>query len=340
VRLYTNVGIAGWGWSDSKEEDGQRLIGKKLHGVFDPETGTTNDFLMFDFPLWDLSGRVLGKSVHDMLGDNGPNPVPVYDGSIYIDEIDPEAGRDDGLKPMLDAVRMGLDAGFSAFKVKVGRGFRWMEKEAGLRRDVEVIHAIRKLIGNEMKILIDANNGYTPHEACEVMRRAGDCDIYWFEEPFPEDRDECVAFKEFIKDGGWKTLVADGEGSEERDAQFTDVVRAGGIDVVQFDLRRYRLTKWMRYMPTIAQTKTLTAPHNWGSHLSGFYIPQFACGCGHFGMGETDIMSMPAVIADGYELVGGMRAVPDRPGFGLGLDLAYFSEAQRSEEAWMVSGEG
>ena len=99
---------------------------------------------------------------------------------------------------MLDAVGMGKDSGYKAFKIKVGRGFKWMESEAGLRRDIDVIRAIRDLIGNDMKILIDANNGYTPEEAREVMRQAGDCDIYWFEEPFGEDKDECKSFKEFI----------------------------------------------------------------------------------------------------------------------------------------------
>ena len=90
--------------------------------------------------------------------------------------------------------------------------------------------------------------------------------------------------------------------------------------MVQFDMKNYTLTRWLRYMPTIAEMGVLTAPHNWSSHLSGFYIQQFARGTGHFARGETDPMSMPSVIADGYELVDGMVLVPDTPGFGLELD--------------------
>ena len=337
VRLYTDAGVSGWGWSPAAAEDADRLVGKRLDEVFSPETGTRDEYLAFDFPLWDLAGQVLAQPVHSMLGDAGAGPVAVYDGSIYIDELDPETGGDEGVEPMLYAVNVGLDVGFNAFKVKVGRGLQWMKPEAGLKRDIEVIHAIRDLIGPHIKLLIDANNGYTPEEARRIMREAGECDIFWFEEPFPESIEDCVAFKEFMREGGWSTLLADGETrSTGYDEEFEKIVRAGGIDVVQFDLRRYTLTRWLRYMQVIDETDTLAAPHNWGSHLSGFYIPQFARGFQRFAMGETDDMAMPGVQAEGYDLKEGMRSVPDTPGFGLELKELYFTRAQRVEGAWVV----
>ena len=337
VQLHTDAGVAGWAWSRATEEDANRLVGKNLSDVFDPQRGTKDEFLAFDFPLWDLAGRLLEKPVYELLGSKGENPVPVYDGSIYIDELDPETGADEGIDPMLYAVNVGLDAGFLAFKIKVGRGYKWMEREAGLKRDIEVIHAIRELIGSHLGIMIDANNGYTPEEARQVMRDAGECNIHWFEEPFPETVEDCVAFKEFLREGGWDTLIADGETrSAEYDAEFEEIVRAGGIDVVQFDLRRYTLTRWLEYMQVIEETETLAAPHNWGSHLSGFYIPQFARGVGRFAMGETDTMTLDGVSIDGYSIVEGSRDVPDSPGFGLELERFTMLLAQRREGAWMV----
>lgn len=336
VKLHTDGGILGWGRSAAAEEDAAKLIGRELCEVFDPATGTSNATLKFDMPLWDLAGRVLGQPFHEMLGDEGSNPVPVYDGSIYIEELDPKAGRDDGLEPMLLAVRMGLDVGFRAFKVKVGRGFQWMERRAGLKRDIEVIHGIRDLVGPEIKLMIDANNGYTPEEAREVMSLAGECDIYWFEEPFPEDVAESVAFRRFMRDGGWETLLADGEGHHGYSASFTEVLRAGGVDVVQFDFRSYSLSGFVQYLPEIHRAGAMAAPHNWASHLLGFYISQFGRGCQHFAMAETDFMTMPAVMADGYELVDGMMTVPDTPGFGLELDPVAFAAAQREDGAWTV----
>src|SRR5690606_40874617 len=37
---------------------------------------------------------------------------------------------------------------------------RWMDKEAGFRRDVEVVRAIRKRVGRDVKLMVDANNGF------------------------------------------------------------------------------------------------------------------------------------------------------------------------------------
>ena len=301
VCLHTGEGVIGWGWSVATPELAQELVGKPLCAVFDPESGTVGTFLPLDLPLWDLAGRVLGLPVHTMLGDRGVNPAPIYDGSIYFDDLDVDSRDDIGVERLLDGVRMGLEKGFRAFKVKVGRGFRWMEKQAGFDRDIEVLYAIRALVGPDVRILIDANNGYTPAEARELMHRAGDCAIYWFEEPFPEDAVESTAFREFMGQGGWSTLLADGEGTHpDTEAPFTKVLRAGGVDVVQFDFRGYPFTEWVAYMDTIAETGTLAAPHNWHSFLLNYYVVQFGRGCPHFSMGETDTISMPAVSTEGY----------------------------------------
>lgn len=336
VRLYTDAGLSGWGWSRATLEEARTLVGRTLDDAFSLPEGTRDPYLSFDLPLWDLAGQALGQPVFRLLGGADAHPVPAYDGSIYIDDIDPDTGEDRGLAPILEAVTMGLEHGFRAFKVKVGRGYRWMAPESGLARDVEVLHAVRSSIGPDAMLMIDGNNGYSPETAREVMRLAGDADIHWFEEPFPESRDECVGFCQHLREAGWRTMVADGEGSEKGDEAFTAIVRAGGIDVVQFDMRFYGMTRWQRYLATIEETATLAAPHNWGSHLSTFYIAQFALACPRFAMAEVDRQTMPAVDAGGYGWVDGALTVPEAPGFGLGIDESTWQGLLRAEGAWAV----
>jgi len=338
VRLHTDAGVTGWGWSRAKKNATatRHLLGQRLADVFDPATGTRGPFLSLDFPLWDLAGRVLKRPVWALLGGEGPHPVPAYDGSIYFDDLDPETGKDRGLGPVLEAVAKGLERGFTAFKVKIGRGHKWMDREAGDARDVEVLRAIRGRIGKECRLLVDANNGYSPEGARALMERTRDLDLYWFEEPFPEQKEACVALRRFLLDGRFPALLADGEGSSRNVKAFTEIVRAGGIDVVQFDLRGYTLTRWRAYVPVLVDTRTRSAPHNWGSHLSGFYIAQFARGCGHFDCGEVDWMRMPAVRSEGYRLAGGVMSVPDAAGFGLDLDEERFARLVK-ETGWAVS---
>jgi len=340
VRLHTDTGATGWGWSWAKKDAAptRNLLGQRVADVFDPATGTRGPFLALDFPLWDLAGRLLGRPVHAMLGDAGPGPVPVYDGSIYFDDLDPETGKDRGIGPVMEAVAMGLEHGFRAFKVKIGRGHKWMDAKEGVARDVKVLEAVRGRVGSEVRVFVDANNGYTPDGARDLMGRVRDLDLYWFEEPFPEAKDACVAFRGFLREGKYGTLLADGEGSDQHVDAFTEIVRAGGIDVVQFDLRGFTLTRWRAYVPVLEETGTVSAPHNWGSHLSGFYIAQFARGCGRFALGEIDTMTMPEVLSTGYRLADGMMTVPDAPGFGLDLDEERFAR-RVTEAGWTLAAE-
>lgn len=48
-----------------------------------------------------------------------------------------------------------------SFKLKIGRGYRWMERREGLRRDIEVTRRVREEFPDCL-ILVDANDGYTP----------------------------------------------------------------------------------------------------------------------------------------------------------------------------------
>ena len=89
--------------------------------------------------------------------------------------------------------------------------------------------------------------------------------------------------------------------------------------------------------PQLAEeTATLAAPHNWGSHLSRFYIAQFALACPRFAMVEVDRQTMPGVDDGGYGWVDGAITVPEAPGFGLSLDEDVWQALLREEGAWAL----
>ena len=63
-----------------------------------------------------------------------------------------------------------------------------MKVGLGIARDIKYISAIRKAIGPDMKLMIDANHAYSYREAVELARKVEKYDISWFEEPVsPED---------------------------------------------------------------------------------------------------------------------------------------------------------
>ena len=97
-----------------------------------------------------------------------------------------------------EEVKTGHDYGYKNFKIKIGRGARWMPVTEGTDRDVLVIHSVREAAGEDAKILVDANNGTTLNIAKDILERCRDVGIYWFEEPFPEDGAFNEDFKQFI----------------------------------------------------------------------------------------------------------------------------------------------
>src|SRR5207237_9980765 len=93
-----------------------------------------------DHALYDLVGKALGVPAWKLLGGRGPEWVPVYDGGIYFNDLLPEY-QHRGVARLLEEVEDSLKTGHRAFKGKVGRGFKWMDRGAGLRRAVGVLAA-------------------------------------------------------------------------------------------------------------------------------------------------------------------------------------------------------
>jgi L-alanine-DL-glutamate epimerase-like enolase superfamily enzyme len=296
------------------------LAGKRVDAVFDTAAGTAAGYDLFDLPLWDLAGRLAGVPVHALLGGRGDRLAPVYDGSIYMEDLDPDRGTDRGLGPLEEAVQMGLAAGFEAFKMKIGRGAKWMERKAGFRRDVEAITRVREIIGPDRRLLVDGNNGFTPKEAAELVKAARSCSLYWFEEPFPEEIAASRAFREVLNADHPAILLADGEGTRPWQPEIRAILRARAIDVVQFDLRPCPITAWLTILPLLGEAGVLAAPHNWASHLLNYCIPHFGRALTNFCMGETDMSVVPEVDSTLYRMSRGKLEIPDAPGFGLELD--------------------
>ena len=95
--------------------------------------------------LWDLVARMRDKPVCELLGAvpaSGARKVPVYDGSIYFADLLPQYANawEDRFKREID---MGLELGHRAFKIKIGRGAKWMPRDEGDARDVAIVKLIR-----------------------------------------------------------------------------------------------------------------------------------------------------------------------------------------------------
>jgi L-alanine-DL-glutamate epimerase-like enolase superfamily enzyme len=327
ARLYTNVGVQAVGRCWQNEASLAALLGKNPFRDFDPASRKISSPLgRRTMVLWDLAGKLLNKPVHELLGCENPRPVPVYDGSIYFADLLPqyETRWQDRLREEID---MGLSAGHRAFKIKIGRGHKWMEREAGDARDVEVVKLIRRHAGNEVILGVDANNGYDLPGAKRFVNRTVAAKLAFFEEPFPEKVEQCLDLKRHMAARGAETLLADGETQHDL-AAYRPFVEARAIDVLQGDMNAFGIEGILAEAAMAEPAGILVAPHNWGS-LLGFYL-QLHVGLAvpNFYRAEHDPLSNDLLIADGYQIKDGLCTVPDRPGFGLALDERRFKRAK------------
>ena len=118
-----------------------------------------------DTALWDLRGKLEGKSVCELLGGR-PRPFPVYASSMKRGEITPEAEAE-RLKRLQD------EYGYTAFKFRVGKECGHDEDEWPGRTDA-IVPQVRKALGDKATLLVDGNSGYTPKKAIEVGRMLED----------------------------------------------------------------------------------------------------------------------------------------------------------------------
>ena len=333
LRIRTNSGLEGIGVGAPSKQQAEALIGMSLADLGDASKIGKSPLARHDHALYDLVGKALGVPAWRLLGGQGAEKVRVYDGSIYFVDLIPEYAN-----TYLDRIRtevdMGLAAGLRAFKIKVGRGFKWMPREAGDRRDIEVVRAIAKHVGPDVRLMVDGNNGFDPDGAIRWLDALG-VELYFVEEMFPETVEGDLKLKEHLRSRGWTTKVADGE-SAGKVEHFDPYLKAGALDVLQGDIRAFGLSELLDQSRRALATPGVTlAPHNWGSFLGVYMQATLARGIPNFEMAEMDRASSELFDTSGYIIKDGMMSVPDVPGVGLAIREDMFKEKYKAK-AWSV----
>ena len=334
LRIETDQGIEGIGQGYTKPDQARRLVGMTLDQLWRPGFGVVSPIGRADHALYDLIGKALNQPAWRLLGGEGPEWVPVYDGSIYFNDLLPQY-RQQGVARLLREVEASLDAGHRAFKIKVGRGFKWMDRQAGFDRDVEVVRAIRMLLDEDVSLMADANNGFDLKTTLRWLDRVADTELFFIEEMFPENVDDNARLKEYLARRSWDILVADGE-SAGRIGHFDAFIDRELIDVLQPDIRGFGLTlQWQLSRRIGSKPGIRLAPHNWGSFLGVYMQLVLGRGIDNFLIAEQDISSGDLFDTSAFEFREGRMRVPDVPGCGLRLREDVY-RARYARRAWTV----
>lgn len=129
-----------------------------------------------DTALWDLRGKLTGQPVYRLLGGAVRRKIPVY-GSSMTRATSPDEE--------VENLRAEVETyGFRGMKIKIG-GRMSQDEDASPGRTEAVIRKVREALGDDVKLMADANGSYTPQEAMRVGRVLEHYGYSYFEEPCP-----------------------------------------------------------------------------------------------------------------------------------------------------------
>jgi mandelate racemase len=177
-----------------------------------------------DTAAWDAFAKSAGLPLATLLGA-APKPVLAYN-SCGLGIMAPEAAADEA--------ETLLEGGFRAVKLRLGR--------PTLEADLAATRAVRRRLPDDVRLMVDFNQGLTPVEA---LRRGHALDgegVYWIEEPIRhDDYENCAKLADAIA-----TPVQIGENFNGI-AEMEKALRAGAADYVMPDLERIvGVTGWLR----------------------------------------------------------------------------------------------
>jgi D-galactarolactone cycloisomerase len=338
VRVVDSDGTEGWGecWGPvaGNRELIEEYVAPWLEGRDPRNVESIHDDLRFDLrasyhsyvpasvvggvdiALWDLKGKLLGESVASLLGGRARDAVRAYaTGHFWPDVDDFDAVRE----AVVAEAEGHVDAGFDALKNKIG-----MERhfpDCGRETDVELVRAIREAVGDDVRLMTDANHAYDAADARWVGRRLADLDVHFFEEPVvPRDLDAYERLNDALD-----LSLAGGECWAFLD-RFDEVIDRGCVDFVQPDVTSAGGLTSTRRIASLADARNVTClPHVFGSAVAlGASLQLIATLQGPPApMLEFDRTPNPIredLVVDPITDDGGEVPIPDRPGIGVEID--------------------
>ncbi len=123
-----------------------------------------------DMAAWDALAKAAGAPLCVLLGGT-VGAVPAYNSNgLWLKE--PEAVGE-------EAVALRAEGGFTALKLRMGR--------PRLRDDIAAVEAVRRKAGEDVRLMVDFNQGLDLAQALERCHAIDDLGLDWIEEPLVYD---------------------------------------------------------------------------------------------------------------------------------------------------------
>ena len=251
-----------------------------------------------DIAVWDLVARRSGQPLWLLLGGDGYGRLPTYASGINPDGV-------------LEQALAAKAEGYRAFKLKIG---------FGRERDLANLRSLRKALGDEVDLMVDANQAWDLDEAIAMSGLMAPYRPVWLEEPIAADSPI----------DAWRTLaeaspipLAAGE-NLRGETSFDEAIESCAFAVIQPDLAKWGgISAGLPLARTIQAAGLRYCPHYLGGGIGLLASAHLLAAAG--GSGVLEIDSNPNPLRQGLAqpfpaLEDGALVLSDRTGLGVAPD--------------------
>lgn len=272
-----------------------------------------------DTALWDLHGKLENQSVCELLGGKC-RPLEAYGSSMRRD-----------IQPQDEAERLCQlrdRKGFKAFKIRIGKKCGHDEDQWPGRTQA-LVPMIRRSLGMDMGLFVDANSCYTPRQAIAVGKMLEDNLVGHFEEPCPYQEIEWTAQVA----AALTVPVAGGEQDCDL-TQWRRLIEMDAVDIAQPDICYVGgLTRAMRVAGMADRAGKTVVPHSANHSLVTIFTLHMLGAIPNGGRFFEYSIEPNEWVKQMYgptpQVKDGSVMIPDGPGWGITILPTWLETSQR-----------
>lgn len=254
-----------------------------------------------EIALYDLRAQSLQMPLYQLLGASPADARIKTDVTISLNDVD---------TMVRDSLR-AVGAGFDSLKIKVG-GRTWQE-------DVAATLAIHRAVGPNVKLRLDANQGWTPKHAVQVIQaieREG-IEIEFVEQPVKADD---IAGLKFVTDNTLTPILADEAVFSVKDA--LNILATHSADIINIKFMKTGGISQAIEIGNITRryNRTCMLGCMLESHIS-------VTAAAHFALAYADVVTLidldgpqlcnGSAVEGGLSMQGAWIQLPNTPGLGI-----------------------
>lgn len=251
-----------------------------------------------DTALWDIMSQGAKLPLYKMLGAMR-NEVDVYASGGWLGTIE----------SLVEEAINYKEQGFKKYKMKIG--------SPDYREDIKRVAAVRKALGDDIEVMVDANQGLSIKKAISVSKELMNMDVTWFEEPvFAQDYSANAELVNLTD-----ISIVSGESLFTK-TEHLEIMTRRGVDILNPDLQRCGgVTEFMNVATMAAAFRIPVSSHLF-TEISAHLIAAAPTG--------TILENVPEWWAGVFEkapkIKDGKIKLDDTPGLGITFDHDFINK--------------